>query len=1639
MTYDEELDSGSVPPTGAFGVRVAATTRSVTAVSISGVTVDLHLSAAVAASEPVDVSYTVPTAGGEARLRDLANNDAAGFANRPVPNDAIGGVCDRTPIVRDKIAENFMKDCSEITDNELAMINRLEVSRGAGTSVTALKSDDLSGLSGLRTLSISWHANLTTLPRNVFYGLSNLEYLLLQSNHLTALPADVFSGLSALRAINLRNNGLSSLPDGIFSGLASLEYLNLSGNSVDPLPIRIGLEAAGAGAFKATAHSAAPFPIELPIAVANGLLADGSSTVVIPAGSRESAPTNVVRLAGTTAAVSVDIGTFPALPSSHSGYALVKSGTLPLEIAVDTVEGRPEISISVGTSPVMEGEAAVFTLTRTGDTAAALTVDVSVGETGAMVLGTAPATATFAAGSATAQLSIATEDDQVVEAASTVTVTVTAGTGYDVNANAASAAVAVNDNDEATFTVSASPAQIDEGEASTLMVAISNGVTFAADQTIALDFAASTAAASDYTLADGGGQALASPYALTLAAGASTVTATVTAVDDSDQEPAETIEVAASLDGTSIGSATIEVEASDTAFSARFEDVPESHDGSATFSFELHFSEEAPISYRTLRDGALEVTGGDVTRARRLAKGSNIGWRIAIEPTTDEDVAITLPARACSETGAVCADDGRTLSQPVSATVPGPASALPEISIAPGTSPVTEGAAAAFTLTRTGDTAATLTVDASVSETGAMLPGTARASVAFAAGSATAQLGIATEDDQVVEAASTVTVTVTAGTGYSVDVNAASAAVAVNDNDEATFAVTASPAQIEEGESSTLTVAIANGVTFTADQAIALDLAASTAAASDYTLADGGGQALASPYTLTLAAGASTVTATVTAVDDSDQEPAETIAVAASIDGTSIGSAAIELAASDTAFTARFEDVPESHDGSAAFTFELHFSEETRIGIAKLRDRPFEVSGGEVTGARRLEKGSNVGWLITIEPTVDGDIVITLPARTCGDRGAVCGDDGRTLAEAVSTTVPGPASGLPEISIAPGTSPVTEGEPAAFTLTRTGDTAAALTVDVSVSEIGAMVSGAAPASATFAADSATAALSVATEDDEIAEAASTITATVTAGTGYAVDASASSAEVVAEDDDAAPAITTGSPVSVAENETAVATLAATDEDTKAASLVWVIPTGSTGGTDAASFTLTPAGELSFTAAKDYEAPDDADQDGDYEVTVRVTDLANRTDKALIVRLTDVDEIAPTMSDASVAGATLTLTFGEALDESAPPVSSAFSVEVGGAARDVSSVSMSGSAVTLTLVSAVAAAETVTIDYAAPTGPSASPIRDLTGNPAADFSGQAVTNDTLAPENTAPEGVPTISGTARVGETLTASASDVSDSDGLANAIFAWQWLANDGTADIEIADATAAEYTLTPAEAGTTVTVRLTFTDDLGTVETLVSAATAAVEAALPVISIEAASSTVTEVGPAAFKLTRTGDTAAALSVNVDVSEAGTVISGTPASTVAFAANNAEASLSVALEDDAVAEADALVTAAVTTGYGYSIDADAGSARVAVFDNDEAATTAVETLWTSTLRVFDLSGIITGLMAGLGGDLSPDGWTEDGTQFRAEQLYYYRRKFGAGALSFRVAFRLRPVDVAPRRSAIAAERCGRDAVVHLDG
>ncbi len=112
----------------------------------------------------------------------------------------------------------------------------------------------------------------------------------------------------------------------------------------------------------------------------------------------------------------------------------------------------------------------------------------------------------------------------------------------------------------------------------------------------------------------------------------------------------------------------------------------------------------------------------------------------------------------------------------------------------------------------------------------------------------------------------------------------------------------------------------------------------------------------------------------------------------------------------------------------------------------------------------------------------------------------------------------------------------------------------------------------------------------------------------------------------------------------------------------------------------------------------------------------------------------VDGVRPAFVSAAVDGASLTLTYGEALDGGSRPAPGDFTVEVDGAGRSVSGVSVSGSVVILTLNPAVEHGDTgIRVSYT----PGTNPLRDAVGNDALGLSNRSVTNTTGAP-NTAPQ-------------------------------------------------------------------------------------------------------------------------------------------------------------------------------------------------------------------------------------------------------------------------------------------------------------
>lgn len=199
-------------------------------------------------------------------------------------------------------------------------------------------------LTNLTLLDLSGN-QLSSLPKGIFDQLTNLTRLELNHNRLGSLPAGIFGKLTPLTSLELQNNRLRSLPVGFFGGLTSLDTLDLTGNQIEPLPLSLSLKKTGEGPFIAVAPIGAPFAMVLPLVVANGSISGGATAITIPAGSVESDTLAALRTSGTTAAVTVDIGTLPGIPGHHDGYSLVKSSGLPLEV-LGIVDGQTATDFS---------------------------------------------------------------------------------------------------------------------------------------------------------------------------------------------------------------------------------------------------------------------------------------------------------------------------------------------------------------------------------------------------------------------------------------------------------------------------------------------------------------------------------------------------------------------------------------------------------------------------------------------------------------------------------------------------------------------------------------------------------------------------------------------------------------------------------------------------------------------------------------------------------------------------------------------------------------------------------------------------------------------------------------------------------------------------------------------------------------------------------------------------------------------------------------------------------------------------------------------------------------------------------------------------------------------------------------------
>ena len=411
--------------------------------------------------------------------------------------------------------------------------------------------------------------------------------------------------------------------------------------------------------------------------------------------------------------------------------------------------------------------------------------------------------------------------------------------------------------------------------------------------------------------------------------------------------------------------------------------------------------------------------------------------------------------------------------------------------------------------------------------------------------------------------------------------------------------------------------------------------------------------------------------------------------------------------------TASAHDVPSSHNGQDAFTFELRFGTDPKpdFSYATVRDHAFTVTEGSVTYVRRLEPGKNVRWEITVTPGSGAAVAMALNATTdCSAQGAICTEDGRMLSGGLQLAVPGPNTPATETPNTPATR--------LPTITGTAQVGETLTADTTgVSDDDGL-------------DNAAFSYQWLADDADINGANASIYTLVADDEGKAIKVRVSFTDDDGNDEQLTSAVTG----SVA---------APPPPNTPATGAPTISGTAQVGETLTADTTGISDHDALYYATFSYQwLADDAELYG--ANTSAYTLVADDEGKAIKVSVSFTD--------------------GDGNDEQ----------------------------LTSAATSAVAAAP--------------------------------------PPPNTPATGLPTITGTAQVGKTLTSDTTGISDDDGLYYAAFAYQWLADDA----ELYGANISAYTLVADDEGKAIKVSVSFTDDAGNDEELTSAVTGAVVAAPP-------------------------------------------------------------------------------------------------------------------------------------------------------------------------------------------------------------
>ena len=434
----------------------------------------------------------------------------------------------------------------------------------------------------------------------------------------------------------------------------------------------------------------------------------------------------------------------------------------------------------------------------------------------------------------------------------------------------------------------------------------------------------------------------------------------------------------------------------------------------------------------------------------------------------------------------------------------------------------------------------------------------------------------------------------------------------------------------------------------------------------------------------------------------------------------------------NTAPTVTITGVPDT--SSAAFTATFTFTEAVTGFVVG------EITLGNATASSFMVTSTTV-YTALITPTANGAVTVDVAADVATDAAG----NGNTAATQASSTYTMP---VPTITIAAGTTPVTEGASAAFTLTRSGGPPGnpELTVNVSVTETQDMVAAADKGAKTviFQANSATAMLGVATVADSVDETDSVVTATVTANPATYTVGTSSSATVTVTDDDTRGVTVSAETLAVNEGSSGTYTVKLDSEPT--ASVTVTPSSGNSDVTVSSALTFTTmnwstAQTVTVTAAHDSDAVDDsatishAVSGGDYgavtaaSVTVTVDD--DETADTTAPQVASIARQTPASSPTNADSLTWRVTFSEAVSN----VDTAdFAVSGTTATPSVSAVSGVTGAYDVTATGGNLAGVTATVTLSIATGHN---IQDAASNALTNTTPTGTNDNSYVVDNTAP--------------------------------------------------------------------------------------------------------------------------------------------------------------------------------------------------------------------------------------------------------------------------------------------------------------